>query len=210
MIALRDVSGGVKYERLKLHSQLADMLTATISHDMRTPLNAIISVSKTLIHDIQQQHGIFNKRKCTRFLQIVFNSATLLDFQVNDLIDLFKIRTQKFKSYNSIANPNEIVKEIFEVFSIQMGEKGLELKLQSGQTFPQLLYFDSSRFKQVLVNLIANSLKFTFQGSIKVHLEYDVDTQKLMVTVTDTGIGINDADKHRIFDMFSKLENTLT
>jgi signal transduction histidine kinase len=52
MIALRDVSGGVKYERLKLHSQLADMLTATISHDMRTPLNAIISVSKTLIHDI--------------------------------------------------------------------------------------------------------------------------------------------------------------
>lgn len=210
MIALRDVSAGVKYERLKLHSQLADMLTATISHDMRTPLNAIISVSKTLIHDIQQQHGTFNKRKCTRFLQIVFNSATLLDFQVNDLIDLFKIRTQKFKSYNSIANPNEIVKEIFEVFSIQMGEKGLELKLQSGQTFPQLLYFDSSRFKQVLVNLIANSLKFTFQGSIKVHLEYDVDTQKLMVTVTDTGIGINDADKHRIFDMFSKLENTLT
>jgi signal transduction histidine kinase len=52
MIVLRDVSAGVKYERLKLHSQLADMLTATISHDMRTPLNAIISVSKTLIHDM--------------------------------------------------------------------------------------------------------------------------------------------------------------
>ena len=52
MIALRDVSRGVKYERLKLHSQLADMLTARISHDMGIPLNAIISVSKTLIHDI--------------------------------------------------------------------------------------------------------------------------------------------------------------
>ena len=60
------------------------------------------------------------------------------------------------------------------------------------------------------MNLIANSLKFTFEGSIKVILGYDFDSGKLQVTVTDTGIGINDADKHKIFDMFSKIETTLT
>ena len=61
----------------------------------------------------------------------------------------------------------------------------------------------------MLVNLIANSLKFTFEGEIKVSLGYDMEIRKLLVTVTDTGIGIKDADKHRIFDMFNKIETTL-
>ncbi len=54
MVVIRDITSGIKYEKLKLHSQLADMLTATISHDMRTPLNAIISLSKNLITDIEE------------------------------------------------------------------------------------------------------------------------------------------------------------
>jgi signal transduction histidine kinase len=53
MVVIRDITSGIKYEKLKLHSQLADMLTATISHDMRTPLNAIISLSKNLITDLE-------------------------------------------------------------------------------------------------------------------------------------------------------------
>jgi K+-sensing histidine kinase KdpD len=70
------------------------MLTATISHDMRTPLNAIISVSKNLITDLGNSKR--SQKTWMKFLKIVFNSASLLNFQVNDLIDLFKIRTGKF------------------------------------------------------------------------------------------------------------------
>lgn len=184
------------------------MLTATISHDMRTPLNAIISVSKNLITDLLK-----NSRPCKKtwmkFLKIVFNSASLLNFQVNDLIDLFKIRTGKFKPVESIVNVHEIVMEIFEVFSIQTQEKGLELQIKRELNFPKLLYIDSARFKQVLANLISNSLKFTFSGSIQVFLAYDYTMEMLNVTVADTGIGISDSDKHRIFEMFSKLESTL-
>lgn len=184
------------------------MLTATISHDMRTPLNAIISVSKNLITDL-----LGNSRPCkktwTKFLKIVFNSASLLNFQVNDLIDLFKIRTGKFKPVESIVNVHDIVIEIFEVFSIQTQEKGLELQVKRELNFPTLLYIDSARLKQVLVNLISNSLKFTFSGSISVNLSYDYGQKKLNVTVADTGIGIDDSDKHRIFEMFSKIESTL-
>lgn len=191
MVVIRDITSGIKYERLKLHSQLAEMLTATISHDMRTPLNAIISVSKNLITDLLK-----NSRPCkktwTKLLKIVFNSASLLNFQVNDLIDLFKIRTGKFKPVESIVNVHEIVMEIFEVFSIQTEEKGLELQVKRELDFPKLLYIDSARFKQVLVNLISNSLKFTFSGSIQVYLAYDYTMQMLNVTVADTGIGIND------------------
>jgi signal transduction histidine kinase len=116
MVVIRDITKGIKYEKLKLHSQLADMLTATISHDMRTPLNAIISVSKNLITDLANSRTC--KKTWMKFLKIVFNSASLLNFQVNDLIDLFKIRTGKFKPLESIVNLHDVVMDIFEVFSI--------------------------------------------------------------------------------------------
>ena len=183
------------------------MLTATISHDMRTPLNAIISVSKNLINELAVNQPC--KKTWTKFLKIVFNSASLLNFQVNDLIDLFKIRTGKFKPVDSIVNVHELVIEIFEVFSIQTKEKGLELEVKRELNFPPLLYIDSGRLKQVLVNLISNSLKFTFSGSIQVYLAFDYTHEKLNVTVADTGIGIDDSDKHRVFEMFSKIESTL-
>ena len=92
------------------------MLTATISHDMRTPLNAIISVSKNLITDFPNSRMC--KKTWIKFLKIMLNSASLLNFQVNDLIDLFKIRTGKFKPLESIVNLHDEVMEIFEVFSI--------------------------------------------------------------------------------------------
>ena len=151
------------------------MLTATISHDMRTPLNAIISVSKNLITDLGNSKR--SQKTWMKFLKIVFNSASLLNFQVNDLIDLFKIRTGKFQPLESIVNLHDEVMEIFEVFSIQTKEKGLELQVKREQDFPNLLYLDSARFKQVLVNLISNSLKFTFSGSIQVHLAYNIESE---------------------------------
>ena len=92
------------------------MLTATISHDMRTPLNAIISVSKNLITDLANSR--MSKKTWMKFLKIVLNSASLLNFQVNDLIDLFKIRTGKFKALESLVNLYDEVMEIFEIFSI--------------------------------------------------------------------------------------------
>lgn len=92
------------------------MLTATISHDMRTPLNAIISVSKNFINELAVNQPC--KKTWTKFLKIVFNSASLLNYQVNDLIDLFKMRAGKFKPQESIVNVYDLVNEIFEIFSI--------------------------------------------------------------------------------------------
>jgi K+-sensing histidine kinase KdpD len=74
---------------------LADMLTATISHDMRTPLNAIISISKYLITDLEINKT--SKKTWNKFLYVIFNSASLLNYQINDLIDIFNIRIGKFR-----------------------------------------------------------------------------------------------------------------
>jgi signal transduction histidine kinase len=73
------------------------------------------------------------------FLKVVFNSASLLNFQVNDLIDLFNIRIGKFRPLETIVNLRDVVMEIFEVFSIQTNEKGLKLKLMTEKNFPGIL-----------------------------------------------------------------------
>jgi signal transduction histidine kinase len=78
MVVIRDITSGIKYEKLKLHSKLADMLTATISHDMRTPLNAIISISKYLINDLENRKTV--KKTWDKFLKVIFNSSSLLNF----------------------------------------------------------------------------------------------------------------------------------
>jgi two-component system aerobic respiration control sensor histidine kinase ArcB len=97
MITMRDVSKMIQNEKLKVNSELTDMLAATISHDMRTPLNAIITVSKNVMHDLKHQSRL--KRVTERYLKIVTNSALLLSYLVNDLTDLFKIRTGRFVPY---------------------------------------------------------------------------------------------------------------
>jgi signal transduction histidine kinase len=78
MVVIRDITSGIKYEKLKLHSNLADMLTATISHDMRTPLNAIISISKNLITDLENRRTC--KQSWSKFLKVIFNSSSLLNY----------------------------------------------------------------------------------------------------------------------------------
>jgi K+-sensing histidine kinase KdpD len=78
MVVIRDITSGIKYEKLKMHSKLADMLTATVSHDMRTPLNAIISISKYLITELENRKT--SKKTWNKFLKVIFNSSSLLNF----------------------------------------------------------------------------------------------------------------------------------
>jgi signal transduction histidine kinase len=89
MIMVRSITHLIKYEKLKLQNHFLEMLTATVSHDMRTPLNAILGIGRNLEPLVQNVAG-------QRYLGIIMNSARLLHFLVNDLIDLFRIRNGKF------------------------------------------------------------------------------------------------------------------
>lgn len=96
----------------------------------------------------------------------------ILNYLVHDLTDLFKIRTKKFVPYETDVNVRDLVRDLFDIFAIQAEEKGLELSLLFDDSLPQVLRLDAQRLKQVLVNLLANSLKFTFRGHITVILKY--------------------------------------
>jgi signal transduction histidine kinase len=91
MIMVKSITHFIRYEKLKMHNHFLEMLTATVSHDMRTPLNAILGIGKNLEAHLKTEQG-------GRYLKIMMNSGKLLDYLVNDMIDLFRIRNGKFSS----------------------------------------------------------------------------------------------------------------
>jgi signal transduction histidine kinase len=122
MIMARSITHIIKYEQLKLQNHFLEMLTATISHDMRTPLNAILGIGKNLEPHVTHEAG-------SRYLQIMMNSAALLHFLVNDLLDLFRIRNGKFSKHETKVDIRQHLNELIDIFQLQASEKGLELML---------------------------------------------------------------------------------
>jgi len=129
MIMARSITHIIKYEQLKLQNHFLEMLTATISHDMRTPLNAILGIGKNLEPHVTHEAG-------SRYLQIMMNSASLLHFLVNDLLDLFRIRNGKFSKHETKVDIRQHLNELIDIFQLQASEKGLELMLFVDESIP--------------------------------------------------------------------------
>jgi two-component system, sensor histidine kinase len=111
MIIAKSITHFVKYEQLKLQNHFLEMLTATISHDMRTPLNAIIGMGRNLEKYLQHEMG-------KRFHRVIINSAALLLFLVNDLLDLFRIKNGKFTKNEVQANFRKELSELIDIFQL--------------------------------------------------------------------------------------------
>ena len=142
------------------------MLTATVSHDLRTPLNSMIGLLSNLDKFIKDPQG-------KRFLSIIRNSSSFMLFLVNDLLDFFQIKNGKFRKNFKWVNIGDDFRELMDMFRVGTDEKGLQLYYEQAPNLPNKLHVDSQRLKQVLLNLLQNALKFTFQGSIKVQVNYD-------------------------------------
>lgn len=155
MVMAKSITHLIKYEKLKLQNHFLEMLTATVSHDMRTPLNAILGIGKNL-------EPLVKNEVASRFLKIILNSARLLHFLVNDLIDLFRIRNGKFSRLETRVELKSHLDELIDIFHMQASEKGLKLFLECDPILPKELTLDIQRVKQILINLIGNALKFTF------------------------------------------------
>jgi signal transduction histidine kinase len=123
MIMIKSVTDFIKNQKLKLQNHFLEMLTATVSHDLRTPLNSILGIGRSLEYHINGEIG-------GRYLRIMMNSAKLMQFLVNDLIDLFRIRNGKFTANESTVDLKQNLSELIEIFSIQAQEKGLGLEFE--------------------------------------------------------------------------------
>lgn len=177
---------------------------ANMSHEIRTPLTAIIGFSEVLREkDLsEEQRG--------REVEAIIRSGTHLQEVINDILDFSKIEAGQLVIETIEVSPFELLEEIISLFSARAEEKGLKFNIKIEYPFPKKIITDPTRLKQILINLCSNAIKFTEVGSVSLLARYLPDTNKLFVSVTDTGLGMDEEGQKQIFLPFTQADVSTT
>jgi signal transduction histidine kinase/CheY-like chemotaxis protein len=176
---------------------------ATMSHEMRTPLNGIIGMTGLLLDTVLEP----NQRA---YAESVRESGAALLALINDLLDYAKIDAGKLELDAQPFSPFSLIQGVAELLSPRAADKGVEITAYIDENIPATLFGDEARLRQVLINLTGNGVKFTDSGgvSIEAHLvKKDVAAATIRVDVRDTGIGIPGKMRATIFDEFSQADS---
>lgn len=180
----------------------ADFL-ANMSHEIRTPMNAVIGLAEMAL---REDLPVTARNYIT---QIRSSGKALLTI-INDILDFSKIEAGKMDINVVEYDPLAMVNEIITILLTQLKNKNIDLIIDMDPTLPKRLLGDNIRIKQILINIANNAVKFTQNGYVKVRITYEPMLSVgilLKVSVEDTGIGIKDADKERLFDSFQQLDS---
>lgn len=188
------------------HAEAKQRFLANMSHEIRTPLNAIIGFSEQLSKNPDSE-----TRK--RQVEIIKKSADHLLYLVNSVLDFSKLQADKIVLEQQMFDPIQLINETVEmVQSIQLNEQ-VPVIFQAPASGPYSLVGDPLRLRQILLNLLSNSIKFTNEGQILVTLELkseSADIVKAQICVKDTGIGMTEAEIERAFQEFEQADNGTT
>jgi PAS domain S-box-containing protein len=212
--ALREITERKQYERSlreathraeHANSAKSEFL-ANMSHEIRTPLNAVIGLGYLL------EHTSLSEDQRQLLAKIQFGGRALLGV-VNNVLDLSKIEAGEMSLEDEPFDLPDLVRDLGQMLAPQASAKGIELLVQSAASLPRIVNGDASRLRQILTNLVGNSIKFTETGHVELQVsctEASSDRLRLRCTVQDTGIGIEPAALERLFTPFTQADASTT
>ncbi|GAB4288474.1 MAG: hypothetical protein Kow0068_14210 [Marinilabiliales bacterium] len=197
-IKISEQESKIEKEKAIKSNKQKSIFISNISHDIRTPLNAITGFT-----DLLYNPEITEEKK-KYFLDIIKNSCNQLNTLINDIIDVSKIEANKLKIYNENFQPWTLMLELLSIYNNRLSQldKNLELVIDVSEKDKNIeIYADQNRIRQILINLLDNSFKFTEKGSIKFGYSV-IKNQKIKFFVEDTGIGMAKSVQKAVFESF--------
>ncbi|MCE3296057.1 MAG: histidine kinase [Crocinitomicaceae bacterium] len=190
-----------KTKQLEISTKYKSEFLANMSHELRTPLNSLLILSK----DLAENKKMNLDEDQVESAGIIYKSGQDLLTLINEVLDLSKIEAGKMSLNVERISLRDFTDELLRDFRHQAEEKGLELNSKLGNGLPDVIQSDAQRLKQILKNLLSNSIKFTETGTVTIELQ-NHSHDKLMISVRDTGIGIAPDKQNAVFEAFQQAD----
>jgi signal transduction histidine kinase/DNA-binding response OmpR family regulator len=187
--------------RLRLEGQTQSRFLANMSHELRTPMNAIIGFTSLLLDDRSLE---LKDRHRSSLERVSRNAHDLLEL-INNVLDLSKIEAGRMDVYSEAADAHDLIERAITIVESLKENRSIKLGMELEDNLPTLRT-DRMKLQQILINLLSNAIKFTQEGEVKVRAARASD--RILISVSDTGPGISETDLPKIFEEFRQVGAT--
>jgi signal transduction histidine kinase len=187
-------------EQLEKSNHIKDAFIATISHEIKTPMNAILGSSQLL-----KEANLTADQN--QFVDIIERSGNSLLNTLDNILEYSKLEAGKVLTIDRETNIIDLFEEVSQLFELKLRKQHIRLWLTYADNIPSKIYIDDVLLKHVVMNLLSNSIKFTHQGFIWLHVSMS-ENNSLKIEVSDSGIGMNQEEMDRVFGAFVQASDT--
>lgn len=207
-LASQKVIADEAWEKAKAADKAKSEFLANMSHEIRTPMNGVMGMAELLSKtDLDAKQSMF--------ADVIIKSGASLLTIINDILDFSKIDAGQLELDPASFSLNEAIEDVATLLSSRVADKDLELAVRLDPGMPSQFIGDVGRIRQIITNLVSNAVKFTEEGHVLIEVsEEDVSDaeqkSKILVKITDTGIGIAEEQQQKIFEKFSQVDESAT
>lgn len=183
-------------------NEAKSLFLANMSHEIRTPINGILGMDNMLLKECKDE----NLREYAKNIQSAGQSLLSI---INDILDISKIESGKLEILPINYELFSILNDCYNLTKVKIEDKPITLEIQINEKLPTYLYGDEVRIRQIINNFLSNAVKYTQKGKVTFRMDFEKTSEEminLIISVSDTGIGIKEEDLGKLFESFTRIE----
>ena len=192
----------IEEQRAVAANEAMSNFLANISHEIRTPINAVLGMDEMILRESEDD-------KIVEYARAIEGAGKTLLSLINDILDFSKIEAGNMEIVEADYDLSSVLNDVVNIIQVKAGQKNLKLNVSVNPNTPVCLYGDEMRLRQIMINVLNNAVKYTKQGSVSLELSFKaIDDKKieLVFSVKDTGVGIRKKDMDKLFGKFQRLD----